>query len=323
MKKIALLAFIAFSTKGFAQNIIVPQTTTPQTTPAKKTVTKTPVKKTVKYSGTVRTAKKPTGSSKTPAVFPEQNPATKNIVYQYVDTLYPNSENHFPLSGNAGIGTNTPMAALEIKRGAGDTRKKNVLLQLSNEWSPNGQNEPSIMFSNGDNSSPNNVSYWTVGARVSGDKTLNTPQTFKVCYKAPGSNFEQEYFSIDSYQGRVKIGDVSTAFDGYKLYVEEGILTEKVKVAVKNSDDWFDYVFKPEYKLMPLKDLEKYIQENSHLPEMPTTEEVMKNGVDLGKMNALLLKKVEELTRYMIDIKHELDQTKQELQETKKQLNKQ
>ena len=275
------------------------------------------------YSGATRTAKKPTPKSgKTPATFPNANPSSKNVVYQYVDTTFPNSENHFPLTGNAGIGTNIPQAALEIRRNGGDTRKKNVLLQLSNEWSPNGQNEPSILFSNGDISSPNNVSYWTIGARVSGDNTLKTPQTFKVCHKPIGSNVEQEFFSIDSYQGRVKIGDVSTLFDGYKLFVEEGILTEKVKVAVKNSDDWFDYVFKPEFKLMPLADLDKYIKTNQHLPDIPTTQEVMKDGMDLGKMNGLLLKKIEELTKYVIEIKADLDETKKELEETKKQIKK-
>ena len=81
-----------------------------------------------------RTAKKPgiVTNSKTPATLPVTKAPLRNIVYQYVDTAYPSSENHFPINGNAGIGTNTPQAALEIKRNAGDTRKKNVLLQLSN-----------------------------------------------------------------------------------------------------------------------------------------------------------------------------------------------
>jgi len=328
MKNLFVLVLFFYTASGYSQNIGEQPAKTPNNAkPATKTVKKSMYDpKAVKYSGSIRSAKKPastsTGKSKAPATYPTQNPETKNIVYQYLDTTYPNSENHFPISGNAGIGTNLPQAALEIRRNAGDTRKKNVLLQLSNEWSPNGQNEPSIMFSNGDISSLDNVSYWTIGARVSGDKTLNTPQTFKISHKPVGSNVEQEYFSVDSYQGRVKIGDVNTNVDGYKLYVEQGILTEKVKVAVKNSDDWFDHVLKQDYKLIPLSELDKYIKTNHHLPDVPTTEEVMKDGLDLGKMNGLLLKKVEELTRYIIDIKNDLDQTKKELEATKKLVDK-
>jgi len=229
MKKLVFLLLLACAVNGNAQTI--------GAEPVKKS---TYDPNALKYSGSIRSAKKPVSTKKsfsspstttssnttakpianvsttTPAIFPDQNPSSKNIVYQYIDTLYPNSENHFPLQGNAGIGTNAPQAALEIKRNAGDTRKKNILLQLSNQWSANGQNEPSIMFSNGDISSIENVSYWTIGARVSGDKTLNTPQTFKISHKPIGSNVELEYFSVDSYQGKVKIGDVNSNVDGYK-----------------------------------------------------------------------------------------------------------
>ena len=221
-----------------------------------------------------------------------------------------NKENIFPAAGYAGIGLLNPTAPLEIKRGAGNTSRKNFLLKLSNDWASNGQNEPSIMFSNGELTNPKNISYWTVGARVSGDNTLNTPQTFKISHKAGTDPVEKEFFSIDSYEGRVKIGDVNTKIDGYKLYVEQGILTEKVKVAVKSSKDWFDNVFDQNYPLMPLHKLDEYIKTNKHLPGVQTTEQVMKDGLDLGKMNALLLQKVEELTLHMIELKKELDETK-------------
>lgn len=221
-----------------------------------------------------------------------------------------NAENVFPATGFAGIGILSPTAPLEIRKSAGNTRNKNFMLKLSNEWASSGQNEPSIMFSNGETSNPRNISFWSIGARVSGDNSLKTPQTFKISHKAGGDAVEKELFSIDSYEGRVKIGDVNTQIDGYKLYVEQGILTEKVKVAVKNSKDWYDHVFHKNYSLMPLNQLDAYIQKNKHLPGIPTTEEVMKDGQDLGKMNALLLQKIEELTLYTIELKKELDETK-------------
>jgi|GEM_PF-778108 len=321
MKKYLLFIATFLYLSGNSQNIVVPNATQPATA-AQPKKWKAPKKKAytgkITYVGKVRNAKKPgAGNTGSPAIYPNTKPTAKNVVYQYIDTTFPDRENLFPVKNNVGIGTLTPQTALEIKRGAGNTRQKNVLLTLSNEWAESGQNEPSIMFSNGDVSSPNNVSYWTVGARVSGDKSINTPQTFKVCFKPTGATEDQEYFSIDSYQGRVKIGNVNTQVDGYKLYVEEGILTEKVKVAVKNSEDWFDHVLKQDYKLVPIYQLEKFIKDNGHLPDMPTTEEVMSNGLDLGKMNGLLLKKVEELTLYMIEMKKELDETKKELDETK------
>ena len=228
-------------------------------------------------------------------------------------------ENVFPNAGFTGIGILTPGAPLEIKRGVGNIKTKNFLLKLSNEWASGGQNEPTIMFSNGNTTDPKAVSYWSIGARVSGDNVLKTPQTFKISYKSPTDQIEKDFLSIDSYEGRVRIGDVQTQYDGYKLFVEQGILTEKVKVAVKDSKDWYDNVFETDYKLMSIQKLEKFIKDNKHLPDMPTTSEVMADGLDLGKMNGLLLKKVEELTLYMINMQKELDETKSEVKKLKAQ----
>ncbi len=224
-------------------------------------------------------------------------------------------ENVYPSAGFAGIGTQTPGAPLEIKHGAGNVRNKNILLKLSNEWASSGQNEPTIMFSNGNTTDPKAVSFWTIGARVSGDDILKTPQTFKICFKSPTDVIEKEFFSINPYEGRVKIGDVQTQYDGYKLFVEQGILTEKVKVAVKDSKDWYDNVFDIDYRLMSLKKLEQFILDNKHLPDMPTTAEVMNEGLDLGKMNGLLLKKVEELTLHMINQQKEIEELKTQVKQ--------
>jgi hypothetical protein len=63
---------------------------------------------------------------------------------------------------------------------------------------------------------------------------------------------------------------------------------------------WSDYVFAPDYRLQPLKEVAAYIAENHHLPEIPSAAEVKENGVSLGEMQSKLLAKIEELTLHMI-----------------------
>lgn len=88
----------------------------------------------------------------------------------------------------------------------------------------------------------------------------------------------------------------------YQLIVKRGIRTEKVRVDIASVKNWADYVFEDDYKLMSLKELDQYIKTNGHLPNIPTSEEVVKQGVDLAEMNAKLLEKVEELTLYTIEL---------------------
>jgi hypothetical protein len=119
-----------------------------------------------------------------------------------------------------------------------------------------------------------------------------------------------ERMRIDA-SGAVRIGNV-TMPSGYKLYVEEGILTEKVKVAVASSPAWADYVFANDYKLKPLSEVEAYVKENKHLPNIPSASELVKDGLNLGEMQALQMKKIEELTLYLIEMKKEIDTMKKE-----------
>ncbi|HKR03607.1 MAG TPA: SprB repeat-containing protein [Bacteroidia bacterium] len=93
----------------------------------------------------------------------------------------------------------------------------------------------------------------------------------------------------------------------YGLYVGKGILAEKVKVAVHTSGDWSDKVFDKKYHLRTLSDVETFIKEHHHLPNIPSAEEVVKSGIDLGQMDAKLLEKVEELTLYIIELKKEIE----------------
>jgi hypothetical protein len=73
---------------------------------------------------------------------------------------------------------------------------------------------------------------------------------------------------------------------------------------------WPDFVFKKDYTLTPLNELEQFITENQHLPNVPSAVEVEANGVELGEMNALLLQKVEELTLYIIQMQKQIDELK-------------
>jgi hypothetical protein len=113
--------------------------------------------------------------------------------------------------------------------------------------------------------------------------------------------------------GSVGIGTENTGT--YRLAVNGGIAARGVKVTMA---DFADYVFEPTYKLRPLSSVESYINENKHLPGMPSAKEVEKEGgFELGNMNVKLLEKIEELTLYVIELKKENEQMKKEIKEIK------
>lgn len=148
-------------------------------------------------------------------------------------------------------------------------------------------------------------------------------------WKPSGSNNFGNYFMFLEDSGKVSIGlDPSAVntfnnvtYNGdYKLYVGTGILTEKLKIALRDSEDWADYVFKDDYNLLPLRDVEKHIKENGHLPNVPSAETMVKSGIDIAKMNAKLLEKIEELTLYAIEQDKRLTKIEQENNELKSAL---
>jgi hypothetical protein len=77
---------------------------------------------------------------------------------------------------------------------------------------------------------------------------------------------------------------------------------------------WPDYVFRAGYQLMPLEEVKEYIEINGHLPNVPTEQEVVENGVDLADMNKILLEKIEELTLYIIQQQAEIEKIKTQLE---------
>jgi len=107
-----------------------------------------------------------------------------------------------------------------------------------------------------------------------------------------------EQLRVDA-NGHVGIGTININDVNYRLFVETGIRTRMIKV---DATAWPDYVFESSYKLLPLNELKSYIKENKHLPAIPSETEVEKDGIDLGANQAKLLKKIEELTLYIIQL---------------------
>ncbi|MDB5002089.1 MAG: hypothetical protein JWQ34_314 [Mucilaginibacter sp.] len=114
--------------------------------------------------------------------------------------------------------------------------------------------------------------------------------------------------------GAIAIG--TTDPRGYKLAVAGSAIAESVTVMLHGS--WPDFVFKPKYKLTPLNEVKTYIDQNQHLPDMPSEAEVIKNGVNLGEMVKLQTKKIEELTLYLIEQNKRLEKLEAQLKEKNK-----
>lgn len=113
--------------------------------------------------------------------------------------------------------------------------------------------------------------------------------------------------------GKIQIGDVDVSPNGYKLFVEEGILTEKLKVAIKSSAEWSDFVFNEDYKLKNLDEVGNFIKKYKHLPDVPSAEEMVNSGLDVATMDAKLLQKIEELTLYLLEQKKENEELKKRI----------
>lgn len=111
-----------------------------------------------------------------------------------------------------------------------------------------------------------------------------------------------------NFSQRVRIGNVNgpgaLGINNLTLAVG-GKLGARAVYVVAPTTPWPDYVFHKTYQLPALAEVERFVQANGHLPEVPAAATVQAEGLDLGTMDALLLKKVEELTLYLIALKKE------------------
>ncbi|WP_460975167.1 hypothetical protein [Spirosoma knui] len=206
-------------------------------------------------------------------------------------------------NANVGIGSSAPQAKLEIR--LSDANQSG--LRLTNLTS----NSPATEL--------NRTKFLTVNA--SGDVVLGSLNG-STRAGANESLWERKGTTLQSTQGEsVVIGSgVSQTPSGYKLYVEQGILTERVKVAVKNTSEWSDYVFTPDYSFRSLKQVERYVRQHQHLPNVPSAKEMVEQGNDLHRTDAKLLAKIEELTLYNIQLEKTNQQHQERLQEQRAEL---
>ena len=136
----------------------------------------------------------------------------------------------------------------------------------------------------------------------------NSAQNVEICTGSTQGNVTTGGNTyLATLSGKVGIGSPPSYPGTYKLYVTGGILTEKLRIADPSSTYWADFVFDKKYDLITLEELNTFILKNKHLPGIPTSEEVKKDGIDIGEMQGKLLQKIEELTLYVIKQQNEID----------------
>lgn len=242
---------------------------------------------------------------------------------------YSQTPNIYPATGNVGLGTSTPLVKVDIT-GGGSSLGVSRVVYVGNKNS-SGNADVGVYIGHKPYSDPNfggsgiplisaYSSIFSInGAASGGYIDFNTPKTANTTAAALTFGYSGELMRINR-DGKVRIGsganDLKTPA-GYKLFVEDGILTEKVKVAVKTTADWADYVFAEDYKLMPLTEVEQFTKENKHLPNVPSAEQMVQGGLDVAKMDAKLMEKVEELTLYLIEQNKENEKQAKEIEELK------
>jgi len=115
----------------------------------------------------------------------------------------------------------------------------------------------------------------------------------------------------------IKTDNVPFRIKNNGVVVVNGNLWVANEVAVQSTDPWPDYVFKKDYRLMPLEQLQKFIYKNNRLPDMPSSEDIKKDGIKLAENQTLMLKKIEELTLYILQLKEENSKLQKQITELK------
>ncbi|WCT13642.1 hypothetical protein [Mucilaginibacter jinjuensis] len=224
-------------------------------------------------------------------------------------------------SGNIGVGVAVPMAKLHISDSGTSSNSTGVyngnMVIQGNSGGRNSTSGATLEFvipANTDGSNP-----WGQGriitvagnadnGNATGKMIIGTRRAFD---KKTGTGYTWNYGDDLVIDGTGQIG-VGTLNPDAKLAVQGTI--HATEVLVDPNVPTPDYVFDKEYNLASLKDVKNYIDQNHHLPEIPSAAQVAKEGINLGEMNAKLLKKIEELTLYLIENEKQLKEQKRLIQ---------
>jgi hypothetical protein len=228
------------------------------------------------------------------------------------------------LTGKVGIGTATPAYTIDVN---GNSRFSNTMraesgIDLVNATGTGWSN--TISFKDGAGNERHLITDQFHAGSDAGH-LLIIPGGFP--YPGTGGGVHQvDLWGTLSVTDKVVIGGVPTVSTtaapnlgtDYSLYVAKGVIAEKFKCALSTGTDWSDYVFDKDYKLATLSDVEAFIKENKHLPGVPSADDVVCDGIDMAKMDATLLKKIEELTLYMLELKKDNENMKAQINNLKK-----
>jgi len=220
--------------------------------------------------------------------------------------------------GNVGIGTITPRVKLDLN-GLFYLNRPSIMQDIGSTIGiPNGSY---LNLAPSDLSSTNNsyVSFlfpdnnsFRLGTEYDGHLGVGIYRDLQF-----GRYSGAPYMTIKD-GGNVGIG--TTAPGTNKLAVEGTIAARKVVVTI--TSPFPDYVFKKDYRLPSLSSVGRYIRSNGHLPEMPAADSVQKNGLDLGGNQTLLVKKIEELTLYLLEQNRQLRSMQERINRLEKHLSK-